>query len=187
MEVLLISTDPPIVTVSPKVVTVREGDTASFNCSASSVVDTVITWYKDETDPSALTSDNGVLVITDVTRSDTGAYYCEAVDSEGIWTVQGERVQLFVECMLEFHCYSSLAYLLVAWSLLTDDPTSVVGEPNNPDQQSSLSIATEEGVLDLVYFCSAKGYPQPSLIWRFNGGDLPNGIIQTQVSESTHL
>ena len=186
LEVLLIFTDPPIVTVSPKVVTVREGDTASFNCSASSIVDTVITWYRDGTDPSALTSDNGVLVITNVTRSDSGAYYCEAVDSEGIWTIQGEHVQLFVECMLEFHCYSSLAYPLVAWSLLTDDPTSVVGEPA-ADQQSSLSIATEEGVLGLVYLCSADGYPRPSLSWSFNGGDLPNGIIQTQVSESTHL
>ena len=101
MEVLLIFTDPPIVTVSPKVVTVREGDTASFNCSASSIVDTVITWY-NETDPSTLTSNNGVFVITNVTRSDTGAYYCEAVDSEGIWTVQGEPVQLFVECMSKF-------------------------------------------------------------------------------------
>ena len=105
MEVLLISTDPPIVTVSPKVVTVGEGDTASFNCSASSVVDTVINWYKDGTDPSALTSDNGVLVITNVTRSDTGAYYCEAVDSEGIWIIRGERVQLFVECMSKLYCY----------------------------------------------------------------------------------
>ena len=105
LEVLLISSDPPIVTVSPKVVTVREGDTASFNCSASSIVDTVITWYRDGTDPSALRSDNGVLVITNVTRSDTGAYYCEAVDSEGIWTIQGELVELFVECMSKLYCY----------------------------------------------------------------------------------
>ena len=50
------------------------------------------------------------------------------------------------------------------------------------DRHQSLIITLEELEWSPVYFCSADGYPQPSLSWSFNGGDLPNGIIQVSVS-----
>ena len=101
----------------------------------------------------------------------------------GIWTVQGELVELFVECMSKFYVYNCPNYTLVAWCLLLtiDGPTAYVGiSPTNRHQ--SLTITLEELEPSPVYYCSADGYPQPSLSWSFNGGDLPNGIFQMPVS-----
>ena len=68
-------------------------------------------------------------------------------------------------------------HLLLLLLLLSLDAPTVFVSTILISPQPSLIIYLNESDPIPTYFCSADGYPEPSLIWKFNGGGLPNGII----------
>ena len=79
------SISSPAVVVSPETLTVNEGGTASFQCTASGNPEPVVSWTKlnnqSEVTQSALSGGN--LELKKVTGSDTGVYQCSATNILG--------------------------------------------------------------------------------------------------------
>ena len=79
------SISAPVVAVSPKILTVNEGDSASFECSVSSNPKPVLKWSKlsslSQISPSAVSG--GKLLIKNVAGNDAGKYNCSAVNILG--------------------------------------------------------------------------------------------------------
>jgi len=88
------SISSPAVVVSPATLTVNEGGTASFQCSASGNPEPAVTWNKRNTQSQITQS--AVLELKKVTGSDSGVYQCSATNilgkSQGVvqLTVNGE-------------------------------------------------------------------------------------------------
>ena len=79
------SISAPVVAVSPKILTVNEGGSASFECSVSGNPKPVLKWSKrsslSQISPSAVSG--GKLLITNVAGNDAGKYNCSAVNILG--------------------------------------------------------------------------------------------------------
>ena len=75
----------PAVVVSPVTLTVNEGETASFQCSASGNPEPTVAWSKLNS-KSAITQSavmEGKLELRKVTGSDSGVYQCSATNILG--------------------------------------------------------------------------------------------------------
>ena len=59
-----------------------------------------------------------------------------------------------------------------------DPPTAGVGYTPQTSQPS-LSISYDLSLTPGVFSCSSDGYPFPSLTWLFNGGPLPDNLVQS--------
>ena len=100
----------PAVVVSPVTLTVNEGGSASFQCSASGNPEPTIVWnnLNSQSKISQSAISGGKLQIKHVTGSDTGLYQCSATnilgDSRKVvrLTVNGE---LLVIIMIQNDCY----------------------------------------------------------------------------------
>ena len=79
------SISAPVVAVSPKILTVNEGGSASFECSVSGNPKPVLKWSKlsrmSQISPSAVPG--GKLLIKNVAGNDAGKYNCSAVNILG--------------------------------------------------------------------------------------------------------
>jgi len=92
------SISSPAVVVSPVTLTVNEGGTASFRCSASGNPEPTVTWSKLDSQSQITQSavSRGKLELKKVTGSDLGVYQCSATNilgnSQGVvrLTVNGE-------------------------------------------------------------------------------------------------
>ena len=89
------SISSPAVVVSPVTLTVNEGGTASFQCSASGYPEPVVTWSKldNQSDNTQSVVSRGKLELKKVTGSDSGVYQCSA---ENILGKSQEVVRLAV-------------------------------------------------------------------------------------------
>ncbi|PFX26969.1 basement membrane-specific heparan sulfate proteoglycan core protein-like isoform X2 [Stylophora pistillata] len=138
------SGSPPIISVVPSLMTVLEGEEASFQCTAIGDPPPTIRWSREkgQLSPSS-TSLNGVLSIFPTKVEDGGAYVCTAANKIG---VDGGLVTLTVERDTSV------------------PPTALVSPANQTvDEGSSTSLS-----------CQVTGDPYPSIEWRKVGGELPN-------------
>ena len=87
------SISAPVVAVSPKTLTVNEGESALFQCSVSGNPDPVIAWSKKNRQYSRSVVSRGKLHFTNLRGSDSGTYNCSAVNILG---QAQELVQLIV-------------------------------------------------------------------------------------------
>ena len=80
------SISSPAVVVSPVTLTVNEGGSASFKCSASGNPDPAVVWSKlDNQSEITRSADSGEnLLLQNVTRNDSGVYQCSGESSWGI-------------------------------------------------------------------------------------------------------
>ena len=78
----------PKVSISPVLLSVREGDSAQFRCSAIGFPAPVLQWHSgpDSKLPSEaiLSNDNGLLTIPKVEKINEGKYFCTAENLGGI-------------------------------------------------------------------------------------------------------
>ena len=79
------SISSPAVVVSPVTLTVNEGGTASFQCSASGNPEPSVSWSKlnNQSEVTQLAVSGGKLELKKVTGSDTGVYQCSATNILG--------------------------------------------------------------------------------------------------------
>ena len=79
------SISSPVVVVSPVTLTVNEGETASYQCSASGNPKPAVTWSKMNSQSQITQSavSRGQLVLKKVTGSDSGVYQCSATNILG--------------------------------------------------------------------------------------------------------
>jgi len=79
------SISSPVVVVSPVTLTVNEGGTASYQCSASGNPEPAVTWSKMNSQSQITQSavSRGQLVLKKVTGSDSGVYQCSATNILG--------------------------------------------------------------------------------------------------------
>ena len=79
------SISSPVVVVSPVTLTVNEGGTASYQCSASGNPKPAVTWNKMNSQSQITQSavSRGQLVLKKVTGSDSGVYQCSATNILG--------------------------------------------------------------------------------------------------------
>ena len=68
-------------------------------------------------------------------------------------------------------------------AVFPDPPTAGVGYTPQTSQPS-LSISYDLSLTPGVFSCSSDGYPVPSLTWLFNGGPLPDNLVQSHVKFS---
>ncbi|KAK3703841.1 hypothetical protein QZH41_012448, partial [Actinostola sp. cb2023] len=86
------SLSAPQATISPTSLTIREGETATFYCSASGMPPSSVTWSRNS---SRITTNNtGKLDIRNASLSDMGEYKCEASNLLG---TSSKSVDLFVK------------------------------------------------------------------------------------------
>ena len=91
------SISSPVVVVSPVTLTVNEGGTASFQCSASGNPEPAVTWSKldNQSDIAQSVVSRGKLELKKVIVSDSGMYQCSATNILGN---SQEVVRLAVNC-----------------------------------------------------------------------------------------
>jgi len=91
------SISSPAVVISPVTLTVNEGRTASFQCSASGYPEPAITWSKlnSQSQITKAAVSRGTLELRKVTGSDSGVYQCSATNILGN---SKEVVRLTVIC-----------------------------------------------------------------------------------------
>ena len=77
------SISAPLVTVSPKTLTVNEGGSASFQCSVSGNPDPVIVWSKTNRQSGRSVVSGGKMLLKNVQGNDSGTYNCSAVNILG--------------------------------------------------------------------------------------------------------
>jgi len=107
----------PAVVVSPVTLTVNEGGTASFQCSASGNPEPTVSWYRlgNQSNTPQLAVSRGRLELANVTGSDSGVYQCLATNILGNsqevvrLTVNGEFLVILIAeiCVLvKIHWYT---------------------------------------------------------------------------------
>ena len=98
---------PKINTGPPASLTTREGNNASFSCSANGIPKPTITWYKngEALDSANYDADSGVLTLNNIQFADRGVYKCEARNFLGF---DSATVELF----LQGRCYLIEAVIL---------------------------------------------------------------------------
>ena len=91
------SISSPAVVVSPVTLTVNEGGTASFQCTASGNPEPAVSWSKLESQSEVTQSavSGGKLELKKVTGSDSGVYQCSATNILG----NSREVAQLVVCM----------------------------------------------------------------------------------------
>ena len=96
------SISAPVVAVSPSTLTVNESGTASFQCSVSGNPEPTVAWSKMDNQSQLLHSmgSRGQLLLSKVTGSDTGTYFCSAANILGKAQAQ---VQLVVNGMTVYY------------------------------------------------------------------------------------
>lgn len=62
----------------------------------------------------------------------------------------------------------------------TDSPLPRIGYSEDT-AQPSINVSFVEGDSPGTFVCTARGYPEPQLSWRYSGGDIPPGITHTAV------
>ena len=79
------SISSPAVVVSPVMLTVNEGESASFQCSASGNPEPTVVWIKLHTQSEIIQSAvlRGRLPLKNVTGNDSGVYQCSATNILG--------------------------------------------------------------------------------------------------------
>jgi len=111
------SISSPVVAVSPMALTVNEGGTASFQCSASGNPKPALTWSQLNNQSEIMQSavSGGKLEIKKVTGSDSGVFQCSATNILGNsqevvrLTVNGEfLVILNCEISVTMQCIDSM-------------------------------------------------------------------------------
>ena len=92
----------PVVSVSPTELTVNESGTASFQCLVSGNPEPTVAWSKMDNQSQLLHSlgSRGHLLLSKVTGTDTGTYFCSAANISG--TAQAQ-VQLVVNGMTVYY------------------------------------------------------------------------------------
>lgn len=98
---IYVFTDRPEFIQHPKNQTLTEGDNATFTCDTSGNPSPTLSWTKDGsvvnlTSRISLSLDNTLLVITNVSRGDSGQYIC--VSANVVGTVQSSTATLNVQC-----------------------------------------------------------------------------------------
>ncbi|XP_073669053.1 basement membrane-specific heparan sulfate proteoglycan core protein isoform X19 [Paramisgurnus dabryanus] len=140
----------PVATVSPRVLTVNQGERAEFRCTVTGNPTPAVEWIGAPGNriSSKAIIRNGVLTISSVDRSDEGEYICKALNTHGEHTARGV---LHVQSTSSHH---SLPLV----------------------QVSTKSIEAHEGDT-LRLYCRAIGNPTPKLMWKKRGGPLPPQAI----------
>ena len=92
----------PVVSVSPAKLIVNKSGTASFQCSVSGNPEPTVAWSKMDNQSQLLHSmgSRGQLLLSKVTGSDTGTYFCSAANILGKAQAQ---VQLVVNGMTVYY------------------------------------------------------------------------------------
>ena len=98
---IYVFTDRPEFIQHPKNQTLTEGDNATFTCDTSGNPSPTLSWTKDGsvvnlTSRISLSLDNTLLVITNVSRGDSGQYIC--VSANVVGTAQSSTATLNVQC-----------------------------------------------------------------------------------------
>ncbi|XP_078603628.1 cell adhesion molecule DSCAM-like isoform X2 [Branchiostoma floridae x Branchiostoma japonicum] len=137
-------TVPPVFIIHPVDTSANLYDTAQLTCRAQGSPAPTITWYKDSSllttsDRITFSQDNELLTITNVQRTDQGAYYCEASSSLG--TVRSNGGTLDVN-------------ILPGISVGPGDGTGEIYVPRGDHA---------------LLRCAAAGDPQPTLTWYRDG------------------
>ncbi|XP_059511617.1 basement membrane-specific heparan sulfate proteoglycan core protein isoform X6 [Stegostoma tigrinum] len=133
----------PVATVEPAILTVKQGQTAEFRCTATGNPLPTLEWFGGQGNiisPNAVIQ-GGLLRIVAVERSDEAEYSCKASNNAG------------------YHIATSILY--------------VQGSGNLPQVQVSPErIEVPEGDTVRLY-CRAGGQPSPVISWKKYGGELP--------------
>ncbi|XP_059511613.1 basement membrane-specific heparan sulfate proteoglycan core protein isoform X2 [Stegostoma tigrinum] len=137
----------PVATVEPAILTVKQGQTAEFRCTATGNPLPTLEWFGGQGNiisPNAVIQ-GGLLRIVAVERSDEAEYSCKASNNAG------------------YHIATSILY--------------VQGSGNLPQVQVSPErIEVPEGDTVRLY-CRAGGQPSPVISWKKYGGELPPQAI----------
>lgn len=106
---LIIFQDPPVISVSPSMQTLRPGDHFLIQCTARGTEPIEIEWTKlyGSLSPSA-TEHRGVLEIASVTAADSGRYRCSASNDAG-------RAETLAELIIlgKYPCESSVILMII--------------------------------------------------------------------------
>ena len=109
------SISSPVVVVSPVTLTVNEGETASFQCSASGNPEPALTWSKLNSKSQITQSAvlGGKIELKKVTGSDSGVYQCSATNILGNaqevvrLAVNGEFLKYYIVKIIQYLRQSS--------------------------------------------------------------------------------
>ncbi|GCC31496.1 hypothetical protein chiPu_0009954 [Chiloscyllium punctatum] len=133
----------PVATVEPPILTIKQGQTAEFRCTATGNPPPTLEWFGGQGNiisPNAVIQ-GGLLRIVAVEHSDEAEYSCKASNNAG------------------YHIATSILY--------------VQSSGNLPQVQvSPQRIEVPEGDTVRLY-CRAGGQPSPTLVWKKYGGELP--------------
>ncbi|XP_066295757.1 roundabout homolog 1-like [Branchiostoma lanceolatum] len=137
-------TVPPMFTVHPADTSATLYDTAQLTCRAQGSSAPAITWYKDSAQIAAgpritFSQNNELLTITNVQRTDQGAYYCQASSSLGTVRSNGGTLDINI---------------LPGISVGPGDGTGEIYVPRGDHA---------------LLRCAAAGDPQPTLTWYKDG------------------
>ncbi|XP_067873656.1 basement membrane-specific heparan sulfate proteoglycan core protein isoform X2 [Heterodontus francisci] len=133
----------PVATIEPPILTVKQGQTVEFRCTATGNPPPTLEWFGGQGNVISPNSviQGGLLRIVAVERSDEAEYSCKASNSAG------------------HHTDTSILY--------------VQSSGNLPQVQvSPQRIEVPEGDTVRLY-CRAGGQPSPMLSWKKHGGELP--------------
>ncbi|XP_072442898.1 basement membrane-specific heparan sulfate proteoglycan core protein isoform X5 [Chiloscyllium punctatum] len=152
----------PVATVEPPILTIKQGQTAEFRCTATGNPPPTLEWFGGQGNiisPNAVIQ-GGLLRIVAVEHSDEAEYSCKASNNAG------------------YHIATSILY--------------VQSSGNLPQVQvSPQRIEVPEGDTVRLY-CRAGGQPSPTLVWKKYGGELPPqamsvfGFFPTGISKNAH-
>ena len=107
-SVSLFITDQPEFSVHPQNATKIEGDNVTFTCNATGNPAPTFRWTKNGSvltpvSRISLSSDGKQLTVTNVTREDSGQYFCEATNN--VTTVASDSATLNVKCKITYYNY----------------------------------------------------------------------------------
>ncbi|XP_072334658.1 basement membrane-specific heparan sulfate proteoglycan core protein isoform X2 [Scyliorhinus torazame] len=133
----------PVATVEPHILTVKQGQTAEFRCTATGNPPPTLEWFGGQGNiisPNAVIQ-GGLLRIVAVEHSDEAEYSCKASNGAG------------------HHTVTSILY--------------VQSSGNLPQVQISPQRIEVPAGDTVRLYCRAGGHPSPMLSWKKHGGELP--------------
>ncbi|XP_078095298.1 basement membrane-specific heparan sulfate proteoglycan core protein isoform X4 [Mustelus asterias] len=133
----------PVATIEPPILTVKQGQTAEFRCTATGNPLPRLEWFGGQGNiisPNAVIQ-GGLLRIVAVEHSDEAEYSCKASNSAG------------------HHTATSILY--------------VQSSGNLPQVQVSPQRIEVPAGDTVRLYCRAGGYPSPMLLWKKHRGELP--------------
>ncbi|KAL9967876.1 hypothetical protein ACROYT_G026176 [Oculina patagonica] len=171
------SISSPAVVVSPVTLTVNEGGSASFQCSASGNPEPAVVWSKLDNQSEITQSEvsRGKLQLTKVTGHDSGVYQCSATNILGN---SREVVRLAVNVYPRVSLHPGPSYVTEG-SNVTLPTCHVTGYPAPVVTWRRSSAAWKSCCWifgdTLTLNCSATGDPRPVISWKRQGAALPVG------------